>query len=71
MIIGAYAIGASHGFVYVRAEYPIAVEHVGIALEQARDCGLLGENILGTGFSLRHRGADGRRARSSAARRAR
>ncbi|MFB3881063.1 MAG: NADH-ubiquinone oxidoreductase-F iron-sulfur binding region domain-containing protein [Armatimonadota bacterium] len=52
MIIAAYAIGASHGFVYVRAEYPIAVEHVSIALEQARECGLLGENIFGTGFSF-------------------
>ena len=52
MIIGAYAIGASHGFVYVRAEYPIAVEHVGIALEQARACGLLGKDILGSGFSF-------------------
>ena len=52
MVIGAYAIGASHGFVYVRAEYPIAVEHVGVALEQARECGLLGEDILGTGFSF-------------------
>jgi len=48
MIVGAYAIGASHGFVYVRAEYPIAVEHVGIALGQARACGLLGRNILGS-----------------------
>ena len=36
MLVAAYAIGASHGFVYVRAEYPIAVEHVGIAIEQAR-----------------------------------
>jgi len=52
MLIGAYAIGASHGFVYVRAEYPIAVEHVGIALDQARACSLLGENILGSGFSF-------------------
>lgn len=52
MLIAAYAIGASHGFVYVRAEYPIAVEHVQIALDQARACGLLGENILGTGFSF-------------------
>ncbi len=52
MIIGAYAVGASHGFVYVRAEYPIAVEHVGIALDQARACGLLGENILGSGLSF-------------------
>jgi len=52
MIIGAYAIGAHRGFIYVRAEYPIAVEHAGVALEQARACGLLGENILGTGFSF-------------------
>jgi NADH:ubiquinone oxidoreductase subunit F (NADH-binding)/(2Fe-2S) ferredoxin/NAD-dependent dihydropyrimidine dehydrogenase PreA subunit len=52
MIIAAYAIGATHGFIYVRAEYPIAVEHVSTALAQARECGLLGENILGTGFSF-------------------
>jgi len=52
MIIAAYAIGASRGFIYVRAEYPIAVEHVGVALEQAYGCGLLGENILGSGFSF-------------------
>jgi len=52
MIVAAYAIGASRGFVYVRAEYPIAVEHMTLALEQARECGLLGENILGTGFDF-------------------
>jgi len=52
MIIAAYAIGASKGFVYVRAEYPIAVEHVAIALKQARKRGLLGENILGSGFDF-------------------
>ena len=52
MIIAAYAVGVGKGFVYVRAEYPIAVEHVGIALEQARTCGLLGENILGSSFSF-------------------
>jgi len=52
MIIAAYAIGASRGFVYVRAEYPIAVEHVAIALEQARERGLLGKNILGSGFDF-------------------
>jgi len=52
MIIAAYAIGASNGFVYVRAEYPIAVEHIGIALDQARQRGLLGENILGSGFDF-------------------
>jgi NADH-quinone oxidoreductase subunit F len=52
MIIGACAIGASKGFIYVRAEYPIAVEHTYTALAQAREAGLLGENILGTGFSF-------------------
>ncbi len=52
MIIAAYAIGAAHGFVYVRAEYPIAVEHVEIAIRQARACGLLGRNILGSGFDF-------------------
>jgi NADH-quinone oxidoreductase subunit F len=50
MTIGAYAIGASYGFIYARAEYPIAVEHSYIALEQARACGLLGRNILGSSF---------------------
>ncbi len=52
MLIAAYAIGASHGFIYVRAEYPIAVEHVKRALIQAREYGLLGDNILGSGFSF-------------------
>ena len=52
MLIAAYAIGATHGYMYVRAEYPIAVEHVTLALEQAREAGLLGEGILGTGFSF-------------------
>jgi len=52
MIIAAYAIGASRGFVYVRAEYPIAVEHVHIALDQARSLGLLGQRIAGTDFSF-------------------
>ena len=52
MIIGAYAIGARMGYVYVRAEYPLAVTNLVIALQQARDCGLLGENILGTGFNF-------------------
>ncbi|OQY98929.1 MAG: NADH-quinone oxidoreductase subunit F [Candidatus Brocadia sp. UTAMX2] len=50
MLIGAYAIGTQKGFVYVRAEYPIAVEHLKIAIEQARTLGLLGNNILGTPF---------------------
>jgi len=53
MIIGAYAIGASQGFVYVRNEYPLAVEHARIALEQAMDYGFLGENILDSGFSFK------------------
>jgi NADH-quinone oxidoreductase subunit F len=52
MIIGAYAIGAAHGIVYVRAEYPLAVKNCGIALEQARQAGLLGDDILGSGFSF-------------------
>ncbi len=50
MIIGAYAMGAHQGFLYVRAEYPIAIKHLAVAIDQARDLGLLGENILGTGF---------------------
>jgi NADH:ubiquinone oxidoreductase subunit F (NADH-binding)/(2Fe-2S) ferredoxin/Pyruvate/2-oxoacid:ferredoxin oxidoreductase delta subunit len=50
MIIGAYAIGASEGFIYVRMEYPLAVQHVKIALEQAREFGLLGDSILGSEF---------------------
>jgi len=53
MIIAAYAIGnISQGFIYVRAEYPLAVRNLRLALEQARQLGLLGENILGTGFSF-------------------
>lgn len=52
MIIGAYAIGASRGFIYVRMEYPLAVKNVTLALEQARDLGLLGEKILGSDFSF-------------------
>jgi NADH-quinone oxidoreductase subunit F len=52
MIIGAYAIGAHEGFIYVRDEYPIAVEHLTIAIDQAAAYGLLGSNILGSGFDL-------------------
>ena len=52
MTIGAYAIGATRGYLYVRAEYPLAVTNLSIALEQARSLGLLGENILGSGFSF-------------------
>jgi NADH-quinone oxidoreductase subunit F len=47
MIIGAYAIGASHGVIYCRAEYPLAVKRLNIAIEQARDNGYLGEDIMG------------------------
>ena len=52
MLIAAYAIGAQDGYVYVRAEYPIAVEHIKIAVKQAEELGLLGDNILGSGVSL-------------------
>ncbi len=52
MAIGAYAIGASHGLVYIRAEYPLAVSRLQMAIDQARACGLLGKNILGTDFSF-------------------
>ena len=52
MAIAAYAIGANKGFVYVRAEYPIAVSRLGIAIGQAREYGLLGKNIFGTGFDF-------------------
>jgi NADP-reducing hydrogenase subunit HndC len=52
MIIAAYAIGATHGFVYVRAEYPIAVEHITLAIEQARAHGLLGKSIFGSGHDF-------------------
>ncbi|MGC1401377.1 MAG: NADH-quinone oxidoreductase subunit NuoF [Thermodesulfobacteriota bacterium] len=52
MLIGAYAIGANQGFLYVRAEYPIAIKNLIRAIDQARDLGLLGKNILGTGFNF-------------------
>lgn len=52
MIIGALAVGSSEGYIYIRAEYPLAVKNAQIALEQAREYGLLGENILGTGFDF-------------------
>ncbi|MBN2302669.1 MAG: NADH-quinone oxidoreductase subunit NuoF [Lentisphaerae bacterium] len=52
MAIAAYAIGATQGFVYVRAEYPLAVERLGLAIEKAREMGLLGKNILGTDFTF-------------------
>jgi NADH-quinone oxidoreductase subunit F len=52
MLIGAYAIGASQGYIYIRAEYPLAIERLKIALEQMKECGLLGENVMGSGFSF-------------------
>ncbi len=52
MLIGSYAIGASQGFVYVRYEYPLALENTARAMDQAREYGLLGDNILGSGHSF-------------------
>lgn len=52
MIIGGYTIGANKGYIYVRAEYPLAVERVSEAINKAREYGLLGKNILGTGFDF-------------------
>ncbi|HCI21484.1 MAG TPA: NADH-quinone oxidoreductase subunit F, partial [Clostridiales bacterium] len=52
MMIAAIAVGAQKGYIYVRAEYPLAVERLQTAIDQARDVGLLGENILGTEFSF-------------------
>ena len=53
MMIAGYAIGAQNGYFYVRAEYPVAVNRLKLAIKQAEEVGLLGENILGTGFSFR------------------
>ncbi|MHC4505743.1 MAG: NADH-ubiquinone oxidoreductase-F iron-sulfur binding region domain-containing protein, partial [Planctomycetota bacterium] len=52
MLIGAYGTGATEGIIYVRNEYPLAIKHLIAALEQAHELGLLGENVLGTGFSF-------------------
>ena len=52
MAIAGYAIGSDQGYIYVRAEYPIAIKRLEIAIRQAREYGLLGKNILGTGFSF-------------------
>ncbi|MFW6102213.1 MAG: NADH-ubiquinone oxidoreductase-F iron-sulfur binding region domain-containing protein [Chloroflexota bacterium] len=60
LTIGAYAIGSHEGYIYVRQEYPLAVENVGMAIEQAKEHGFLGDNILGSGFDFTvkvHRGA--------------
>ena len=52
MIIGAYATSAAEGLIYIRSEYPLAIKHLTIAIAQAREYGLLGDNILGTGLSF-------------------
>jgi NADH-quinone oxidoreductase subunit F/NADP-reducing hydrogenase subunit HndC len=52
MAIGGYAIGADKGIIYIRAEYPLAIERLNTAIEQARELGLLGKNIFGTSFSF-------------------
>jgi NADH-quinone oxidoreductase subunit F len=60
LMIGAYAIGANEGYVYVRQEYPLAVQNLEIAIKKAEEYGFLGENILGSGFNFIvrvHRGA--------------
>jgi len=60
LIIGGYAIGSHEGYFYVRQEYPLAVENINLAIKQAQEYGLLGENILGSGFDFKvfvHQGA--------------
>jgi len=60
LIIGGYAINANEGYFYVRQEYPLAVENINFAIEQAEDYGLLGKNIMGSGFDFKvivHQGA--------------
>jgi NADH-quinone oxidoreductase subunit F len=52
MIVGAFGTGATNGVIYVRAEYPLAIKHLEIALGQARELGFLGKNILGSGYSF-------------------
>ncbi len=52
MTIAAYAVGGTQGYIYVRAEYPIAIHRLEVAIKQAREYGLLGKNILGSGFSF-------------------
>lgn len=59
MIIGGYAIGARQGYIYVRAEYPLAIERVQVASKQAEELGFLGDDILGSGFSFHIEIAEG------------
>jgi len=59
MLIGAYAIGATEGYIYIRAEYPLAIERLKFALQQMGEYGLLGDNILGSNFSFNIRIKEG------------
>jgi len=59
MVIAAYAIGANTGYIYIRAEYPLAIERLKIAITQMNDLGFLGENILNSGFSFEIRLKEG------------
>jgi len=52
LLIGAYAIGASEGYIYIRAEYPLAIRRLQVALQQMHECGLLGKRIMGSGFNF-------------------
>ncbi len=53
MAIAGYAIGANHGIIYIRAEYPLAIQRLQIAIAQAEEEGLLGDNIFGSGFNFK------------------
>ena len=53
MLIGAYVIGSDEGYIYCRAEYPLAIKRLNTAIEQATEMGLMGDNIMGTGFSFK------------------
>ena len=59
MLIGAYAIGATEGYIYIRAEYPLAIQRLRVALNQVEECGFLGKNILGSGFNFKVHIAEG------------
>jgi len=59
LLIGAYAIGAPEGYIYIRAEYPLAIQRLRVALNQVEECGFLGENILGSGFNFKVHIAEG------------
>ena len=60
MLLGGYAIGANTGYIYIRAEYPVAVERIGEAIDQARKYGILGKDIFGSGFDFRSGNPHGR-----------